>query len=171
LEESDVHSLTMIAFEVRPSYVIICVTGVLSPDQVLSGVPPYDKKSETLVAFSIKNQTWPPRPRGGTADIWLPDTVWDAIKGCWSGDPRSRSSLDSLHRTFVGSKPVQKDSVTAAVNGKHDVTFNTCGLVLKTTYRCKWAEIYWTTTDRHRPLIRKSAGAVQPHCTPAGRDQ
>jgi len=146
LKESDVYSLTMITFEVCP-YVVICVIDVLFPDQVLSGVPPYDKKSEPLMAHSIKHQVWPTRPRNRATDIWLPDTVWDAIKGCWGGDPQSRSSLDSLHRTFVGSKPVQKDSATVAVNGKRYVMFYTCGLVLKITSRCKWAGTYGTTID------------------------
>jgi len=103
-EESDVYSFAMTAYQVPYSYLMARIANNTSPhDKVLSGELPYGEAREALTTYRIVSGVRPSRPKTPTADLWLPDPIWDAIRRCWIQEPQLRLSAKSLYQEFTKS--------------------------------------------------------------------
>jgi hypothetical protein len=55
----------------------------------------------------------PPRPPREDVAPWLPDSIWEMMKSCWTEDPSSRSSISQVYDVFSRSA----EDVAAPVTG------------------------------------------------------
>ena len=106
-KESDVYSLAMTSFSVRPSFRNHPTTKQSSRyDQILTGVSPYHGSNVEDMITDIRSGKRPSRPIDLSQSRFLQDPIWDTITTGWHDQPKRRCKLSAMHHTF--SPPNQR---------------------------------------------------------------
>ena len=101
-KESDIYSLCMTSFSVRPSVVKHPVAQHNPPlPQVLTEIFPYTEGDNSTIAQQILRGKRPSRPVDPRQNQWLQDPIWGVIVTGWRVKPERRCKLSAPYQEFL----------------------------------------------------------------------
>lgn len=94
--QSDIYSLGMTIWEVRPKSAVTGVDILIANCQIFSGKPPfYELPRDPVVIRRVLQGVRPERPPASDT-LGLSDKLWNLLEHCWHVQPQERPSMELI---------------------------------------------------------------------------
>jgi len=131
--------------------------------EILTGNKPYTGINNAgQLTTTITSDLRPHRPGDAVATKWLLDPIWNIMESCWTPKPKSRPSIDAVHKVFLRSAMEVDGSTTKDKSSPHGGKSPAPKPVEKKSVGDGFLGIFRGLMRRVRSLSRKRSAEQQP---------